>query len=262
MAVIEAAVILNPRRDWRMSKLFFRIRRKMFEWGIFGKRIPSGHDAATIRRLLALSNRLHIGCGDVRLPGFINMDFRQTMAADIAADCTKLSVFPPESLGLVYSHAFFEHLYQHDRERNLKSVYDSLRKDGQAVYIGLPDFRIIAQAYLNREKGVIGEVFDLYNVYRYTHGDPEHVKGWWLEQLHKSLFDAETVDDLLARSGFRYYCIFNYSFRDEHLPLNLGFIAFKSKPQHELTKDWVMNNLRQITDVVKSESLTMISVKA
>jgi predicted SAM-dependent methyltransferase len=189
------------------------------------------------------------------------MDFRTTLATDIAADCTEINIFPAGSLSLVYSHAFFEHLYRLDRIKNLRSVFNCLKNDGQALYIGFPDFRIIAKAYLDKEKGLIGEKFDLYHVYRYTHGDPEHVKGWWLEQLHKSLFDAETVDELLAQAGFNYYCIFNYCFKDERLPVNMGFIAFRSKPVSEITKDWVINYLNTITDVVNPDSLNITVLK-
>ncbi len=225
-----------------MSTFLYKVKRKLFELG-FIKKKTTVPDATKINQLLAATDKLHIGCGDVRLPGFINMDFRTTLATDIAADCTEINIFPAGSLSLVYSHAFFEHLYRLDRIKNLKSVFNCLKNDGQAVYIGFPDFRIIAKAYLDKEKGLIGERFDLYHVYRYTHGDPEHVKGWWLEQLHKSLFDTETVDELLTQAGFNYYCIFNYSFKDEHLPVNMGFIAFRSKPGAAVTKDWVINYL-------------------
>lgn len=243
-----------------MSTILYKVKRKLFELGILKKKIAKA-DEAMIQQLLSTTDKLHIGCGDVKMPGFINMDFRQTLATDVAADCTEINVFPAGSLGLVYSHAFFEHLYRLDRIKNLKSVFNCLKNNGQVVYMGFPDFRVIAKAYLDKEKGLIGERFDLYHVYRYTHGDPEHVKGWWLEQLHKSLFDTETVNELLTQAGFSYYCIFNYCFKDEHLPVSMGFVAFKSQPAAEVTKDWVINYLKTITDVVNPVSLNISVLK-
>jgi predicted SAM-dependent methyltransferase len=239
-----------------MSTFFYKAKRKLFELGIIKKKavVP---DTARINQLLATTDKLHIGCGDVKLPGFINMDFRATLATDIAADCTEINIFPPGSLSLVYSHAFFEHLYRLDRIKNLKTVFNSLKNDGRVVYMGFPDFKVIAKAYLDKEKGLIGDRFNLYHVYRFTHGDPEHVKGWWLEQLHKSLFDTETVSELLTQAGFSYYCIFNYCFKNEHLPVNMGFVAFKSHPANEVTKDWVINYLKTITDVINPDSLNI-----
>ena len=55
-------------------------------------------------------------------------------------------------------------------------------------------------------------MFDLYNVYRYTHGAPEGQESWWLGQLHKSLFDASEVATLLSASGFAQYAIFCYAY--------------------------------------------------
>ena len=243
-----------------MSTILYKVKRKLFELGVLKKKsvVP---DAAKINQLLAQTDKLHIGCGDVRMQGFINMDFRATLATDIAADCTEINIFPPGSLSLIFSHAFFEHLYRLDRIKNLRSAFNCLKNTGHLVYLGFPDFRIIAKAYLDKEKGLIGDRFDLYHVYRYTHGDPEHVKGWWLEQLHKSLFDTETVDELLSQAGFHYYCIFNYCFKDEHLPVNMGFIAFKSKPVESITKDWATGYLNSITDVVNPASLTITVLK-
>ena len=54
--------------------------------------------------------------------------------------------------------------------------------------------------------------------------------NYWLEQLHKSLFDRESIQDLLKRAGFKCYAVFNYAIPGEELPVNLGFVAWKNKP--------------------------------
>jgi len=91
-------------------------------------------------------------------------------------------------VAFAFSNAFFEHLYRPQRLPHLRRIRESLEADGVCCYIGVPYFRNIAKFYLEKAPGTLGPVFDLYNVYRYTHGDPEHQPAWWLGQLHKSLF--------------------------------------------------------------------------
>jgi predicted SAM-dependent methyltransferase len=172
---------------------------------------------------------VHLGCGDERLPSFFNIDCRPTKATDYIADLNQPECFGLNSVRVFFSHAFFEHLYRNERVPHLRRIVQALQSDGVCCYIGLPNFKAIAKLYLERGPGVVGERFDLFNVYRYTHGDPEKVLGWWLEQLHKSLFDEDEVTNLLAQSGFATSVIFTYCFVGERdKPVNLGFFATKA----------------------------------
>ncbi len=88
---------------------------------------------------------------------------------------------------------------------------------------------------------MVGDRFDLFNVYRYTHGEPEQttVIPWadwrpeahpdsappgWVPQLHKSLFDAGYLGSLFEAGGFS-ATVFHYTYPGEEHPLNLGAIA-------------------------------------
>jgi predicted SAM-dependent methyltransferase len=164
----------------------------------------------------------HLGCGDHRIEARVNIDVRPTSATDLVADLNRPRLPPARS---VVSHAFFEHLYRNDRVPHLQAVREALTPDGWVLYLGLPDFREVARLYLEGAPGLVSERFDLYHVYRYTHGDPEHVVGWWREQLHKSLFDHDEVDALLRAAGFGSWMIANYAFVSEPHALNLGFYA-------------------------------------
>ena len=133
----------------------------------------------------------------------------------------------PSSVALAFSNAFFEHLYRQQRLPHLRRIRESLEDAGVCCYIGVPYFRNIARFYLERAPGTLGPVFDLYNVYRYTHGDPEHQPQWWLGQLHKSLFDEEELAILLNDAGFPSYVMFCYGYPgdDHELPVTMGFYA-------------------------------------
>ena len=170
--------------------------------------------------------RIHLGCGDDRLPGFVNIDYRATPASDVAMDLS-LPPLAGGSVSLAFSNAFFEHLYRPARAPHLQRIRQALAPGGACCYMGIPYFPNIARLYVERGPGTAGPIFDLYNVYRYTHGDPEGQAAWWLGQLHKSLFDEDEVAGLLEHSGFASYVMFCYGYPldTNEVPVTMGFYA-------------------------------------
>ena len=199
----------------------FRRFRSMFTWRSKASKLKN-----STRGL-----QLHLGCGGNKLEGFLNCEFRATEAADLVMDCGKLSRFKDNSVSTVFSHAFFEHLYRKQQVPLLKDCFRILKDNGSVVFLGLSDFEVYAQAYIDKNPGIASEVFDLFDLYRHSHGDPEMGIGYWLEQLHKSLFDKQYVEDLLRKSGFEHFKIFNYAYPGEQIPLSLGFVATKDKKE-------------------------------
>src|SRR5579864_5958921 len=100
------------------------------------------------KKKLLQYNQIHIGCGDVHLDNFINIDYRATEAADIVMDCIRLNYFTPQSVSLIYASAFFEHIYRNERITCLTSCHRILRQNGQLLFMGIPDFYEIAKAYM------------------------------------------------------------------------------------------------------------------
>src|SRR5207248_8921132 len=132
-------------------------------------------------------------------PSYLNVDARKTAAADLVMDLSK-PIFPDDRpADAIFSNAFFEHLRRDSRVPHLKALLQTLSPEGFVCYLGLPDFRRAAELYLANGPGVIGPHFDLFNVYRCTHGDPEQFpeEHGWVEQLHKSLFDVPEIGRLL-----------------------------------------------------------------
>lgn len=226
---------------------------------------PASPSKDGIEKLCMSCGNLHLGCGDVRLPGFINVDVRATSATDLVLDCCTLDLLPPKTFSYIFSNAFLEHLYVDEREQCLKGVYRALRDNGIVIFTGLPDFEIIARAYLDREPGVTkpvpgarSQIFDLYHVHRYTHGAPETVT-WRMEQFHKSLFDQQTIEDLLRRVGFSHFCVFRYCWGEERIPLSCGFLAFKQSPDTEITVDLLANFVGQFPSNVNVSTLRIVT---
>jgi hypothetical protein len=205
--------------------------------------------------------RLHFGCGGDRLPDFINIDYRPTPATDVTMDLN-VPTLAPGSVALAFSNAFFEHLYRPQRLPHLQRIRESLAADGVCCYIGIPYFRNIARFYLDKAPGTAGPIFDLYNVYRYTHGDPEHQPAWWLEQLHKSLFDEEEMASLLRGAGFASFVMFCYGYPgDEHeMPVTMGFYASAAPATVEGLRDACSSFLGRFADVrIRMRMLTWLT---
>jgi predicted SAM-dependent methyltransferase len=176
-----------------------------------------------------VTSRYHLGCGEHRLAGWINADIRPTRATDVVVDLSRPELSAAEAC---FSSAFFEHLRRRDRTVHLRAVHEALTSDGFVCYLGMPDFRAIARLYLDEGPGIVGPVFDLHNVYRYTHGDPESVVDTpeeYFAQLHKSLFDVEEIQRLLRDAGFPSHVAFSYVFSGEPAPVSLGFYATKEQ---------------------------------
>lgn len=188
------------------------------------------------RRIVQLvakcGGRVHLGCNDVRIPNYVNIDVRNTSAVDLVHNCKDLSIFPSESLHFVYSNAFFEHVYVQDRGPLLQDIARRLAPDGRVAFSGIPDFEGVARAYIERRTpGNVSPVFDLHEAYRYTHGDPEGRPSWWLAQLHKGLLDTDTVIRLLREAGFLSATVFTYRWGSEPQSVTLGFVASKRASQ-------------------------------
>src|SRR5216117_2060518 len=72
--------------------------------------------------------KIHIGCGNHRIPGYVNCDLHQTGATDRVFDCTGPWPFPDNSASTIYCSHTLEHLA--DFKGFFKEAYRVLQPDG------------------------------------------------------------------------------------------------------------------------------------
>ena len=209
--------------------------------------LSNGGRVVALQRQQAL--RIHLGCGDDRLASFVNLDYRLTPAVDVAVDLS-LPPLAPGSVALAFSNAFFEHLYRGSRGPHLRRIREALAPGGVCCYMGVPYFRNIARLYVERGPGTASAVFDLFNVYRYTHGDPEGQQAWWIGQLHKSLFDEDELASLLTDGGFGAFVMFAYGYPGDvnEVPVTMGFYAIREACAPEKLRRQCLAFLDQFAD--------------
>lgn len=137
--------------------------------------------------------KLHLGCGQVRLDGYLNIDFPATehtvqkhIAADLHADITTLSL-PAYSIAEVRSHHVFEHFSRSLALALLCNWHQWLTIDGTLV-IETPDFersmKILTSdmySYVQKQS-TMRHIFGSHEAHWAVHWD-----GWYAQKFEHVL---------------------------------------------------------------------------
>jgi glycosyltransferase involved in cell wall biosynthesis/predicted SAM-dependent methyltransferase len=136
--------------------------------------------------------KLHLGCGEVYLPGYVNVDFpsaqhsvQRQSKADLVTDLSQLH-YPPGAVDEIRLHHVFEHFERPVALRLLMEWYAWL-KDGGRLIIETPDFHRCVQEYLNNPN-----LSDQMKIVRHLFGSQEaswavHYDGWYREKFEHVL---------------------------------------------------------------------------
>lgn len=167
--------------------------------------------------------KLHLGCGQRYLKGYINIDFpasehsvQEKSVADIQADITQLS-YPASSIDEVRLHHVFEH-FTRPVACGLIAGWRSWLKPGGILHIEVPnsqrEFLILLNPFVSQHSKAVA--------LRHTFGSHEapwaiHCEGWTIGRLNK----------LLKNLGFGISKIRKNSWKGTH---NFEVVARKNEP--------------------------------
>lgn len=185
------------------------------------------------------------------------MDARVTRATDMVADCSRLRGFDDVSLTMIFSSAFFEHLYRQQQLPLLRDCAWTLKPGGLLLFLEIPDFEGVCREYLSTNDGNIGGYSRLEWAYRYTHGDPEQHPEWWTKQLRNDLFDSDALAELARGAGFATSIVFRYFYPGETWPVNLGLCAGSSFSQAILRQ-----SLEPFVEYVDADTVDVTSIRS
>ncbi|MBZ9578200.1 hypothetical protein KJA13_04225 [Patescibacteria group bacterium] len=170
--------------------------------------------------------KFHIGCGDKKLQGYVNIDVVPTEGSDLIMDIPKeLYLISSNIASEIRLESVFEHFYRYDQHMILQHFHRILKKEGTLIIKWLPDFDAIIEAYHKKEADIIGKEFDLFNVYRLTHGDPTAKNSPY--QLHKDIFTKNSIRYLLEEHKFYVKKLENEAFSGEKLATSINITAIK-----------------------------------
>jgi len=91
-------------------------------------------------------NKLHLGCGNIHIDGWCNIDARPSEFVDVVDDVTKLAKFPIDSASEIYACHVLEHVSHNEVEAVLKRWLDVLIPGG-TIRISVPDLDKIVTVY-------------------------------------------------------------------------------------------------------------------
>ncbi len=166
--------------------------------------------------------RLNLGCGPIRLDGFINIDIVETAATDLVANIMSLPMFVDDSVDEVQLDAVYEHLFRHERRSALREWRRILRPGGLLRLSWIPDFDVVADYYVHRRNG-FGHMFGLEDAYAAALGNPQPSNA--PEQIHKDLFTKDSVRRELEEAGFHVRQIGDVCAPGEDVPWNINVVA-------------------------------------
>lgn len=145
--------------------------------------------------------RLNIGCGPNRKPGWVNIDLRPDV--DVSLDMREPMPFPDDSVAIVYSEHFFEHLdYPSPAKQFLKECHRIL-KPGGTFSVGVPDTQWPLEAYVGPDdKGFFPSRKAKWHP-AWCQTRLEHINYHFRQGTeHRFAYDFETLHHVLAETGF------------------------------------------------------------
>jgi SAM-dependent methyltransferase len=94
------------------------------------------------------AKKLHLGCGNIHLEGFCNVDILSTSAVDVISDISRLENFSNNSIELIYACHVLEHFSHIEAEQVLSRWFNVLKPGGE-IRISVPDIDKIVRIYTN-----------------------------------------------------------------------------------------------------------------
>lgn len=133
---------------------------------------------------------LHLGCGSINHPSFINIDGRYDSHVHYVRAISDLSPFKDNSVSLVYACHCLEHLSHIKVSSVLNEWYRVLKSDG-TLRISVPDFDLLLDIYKDSNN-------DLNTIIEPLMGSQDYKYNF-----HQTVFNYESLTALLKESGFR-----------------------------------------------------------
>lgn len=163
--------------------------------------------------------KIHLGCGKVRLPDWLNVDLNDGDAVDLNENILEIQ-FAPGTVKEIYACHVIEHLDLAQCIALLTSCYNWLCSGGK-LSLAVPDFNAIVQHYLKFN--------DLIALRGLLLGGGKDVYD-----IHRSVFDFESLNRLLTAAGF--VNISRYDWRGHYVGKN-GIDDFSQAYLPHMEKD-------------------------
>jgi predicted SAM-dependent methyltransferase len=150
---------------------------------------------------------IHLGCGDVNSPEFINVDARPAPHIHYVCNVTDLVIFQNDYADLVYACHVLEHVHHNALKKTLWE-WRRILKPGGILRLSVPDFDKILHIYESSSRDINSILDPLMGGQDYEYN------------IHYSVFNQKYLIDKLKEAKFnevRQWCpssVSNHNFRD------------------------------------------------
>ncbi len=151
-----------------------------------------------LRRLPRRGLKLHLGCGAVRLDGWVNIDL-ETPQADVHLDITRGLPFADGSTRLIYHEHVIEHITMAEAERCLRDWF-RLLEPGGILRIATPDLGYLVERYGGDWRDQAWLRLPEYAFIQTRAEMLNTAMRWW---DHQYLYDEEELRRRMTAAGFR-----------------------------------------------------------
>ena len=133
--------------------------------------------------------KLHLGCGERFLEGYIHIDLAEFKHIDYKIPVNNLSIFDDNSIDEIYASHVIEY-FDRDEVKELLKEWKRVLRDGGILRIAVPNFEAIVNHY-NQHKDISKLIGLLYGGQTYDYN------------FHHVCFDFISLKELLEKSNYK-----------------------------------------------------------
>ena len=153
---------------------------------LFNKPVPIYTD----KKILNEGIKLHLGCGDVNLQGWINIDGRNDEHVHVVSQDLSLSAFSDNSISEIYICHVLEHFSYEEANNLIRGFTNKLLNRG-ILRVSVPDFDKLIDIYNANDKNLESIRTSLMGGQNYN------------LNFHKSTYNKNYLISLLKKNGFK-----------------------------------------------------------
>lgn len=139
-----------------------------------------------------MNKKLHLGCGERFLEGYIHIDFNYYPHIDYQCSIDNLYMFEDNSIDLIYSSHNIEY-FDRDEIITVLQEWKRVLKKGGILRLAVPDFESLIKIY-NKTKNLGSILGPLYGKWKMN--DSTHL-------YHKTVYDFKDLKNILLNTGFK-----------------------------------------------------------
>lgn len=169
---------------------------------------------------------VHLGCGEIYIPGMINCDSNLRRKVDLWLDLRHPLPFPDASVLVLYTSHTLEHLFPEEALRLLQEIRRVLRPDGVAR-VAVPDLDYAFKIARGEAASTWPRKFDDHAA--------QAVNYLFCDGQHRYAYNAAVLESFARRAGFEH--LVRVPDAPNFAPLPYGDVMLGGEPEGSLVME-------------------------